>query len=78
MPKNNKAGLSRRDFLTTTAAGECQGGFNQHGLGRSLVFGRIAGRHAAESVLGRVSNYLASNQVVGSSNLSGRANLSKG
>jgi succinate dehydrogenase/fumarate reductase flavoprotein subunit len=31
------------------ASGECQGGFNQHGLGRSLVFGRIAGRHAAGS-----------------------------
>jgi urocanate reductase len=31
------------------AAGESQGGFNQHGLGRSLVFGRIAGRHAARS-----------------------------
>ena len=31
------------------AAGESQGGFNQHGLGRSLVFGRIAGRHAAMS-----------------------------
>ncbi|MDA1095458.1 MAG: FAD-dependent oxidoreductase [Acidobacteria bacterium] len=30
-------------------AGESQGGFNQHGLGRSLVFGRIAGRHAAQS-----------------------------
>ena len=29
-------------------AGECQGGFNQHGLGRSLLFGRIAGRHAAQ------------------------------
>jgi hypothetical protein len=29
------------------AAGESQGGFNQHGLGRSVVFGRIAGRHAA-------------------------------
>jgi succinate dehydrogenase/fumarate reductase flavoprotein subunit len=29
------------------AAGECQGGFNQHGLARSIVFGRIAGRHAA-------------------------------
>jgi succinate dehydrogenase/fumarate reductase flavoprotein subunit len=29
------------------AAGESQGGFNQHGLGRSIVFGRIAGRHAA-------------------------------
>ena len=28
-------------------AGECQGGLNQHGLGRSMVFGRIAGRHAA-------------------------------
>jgi len=31
------------------AAGESQGGFNQHGLGRSIVFGRIAGRHAAET-----------------------------
>ena len=30
-------------------SGECQGGFNQHGLGRSVVFGRIAGRHAALS-----------------------------
>jgi hypothetical protein len=30
-------------------AGESQGGFNQHGLGRCVVFGRIAGRHAAES-----------------------------
>jgi succinate dehydrogenase/fumarate reductase flavoprotein subunit len=30
-------------------AGESQGGFNQHGLGRSVVFGRIAGRHAALS-----------------------------
>ena len=29
-------------------AGELQGGFAQHGLGRSLVFGRIAGRHAAQ------------------------------
>jgi hypothetical protein len=31
------------------AAGECHGGFNQHGLGRSMVFGRIAGRHAAQA-----------------------------
>jgi urocanate reductase len=31
------------------AAGESQGGVNQHGLGRSLVFGRIAGRHVAGS-----------------------------
>jgi urocanate reductase len=31
------------------AAGESQGGFNQHGLGRSIVFGRLAGRHAAQS-----------------------------
>jgi urocanate reductase len=29
-------------------AGESQGGFAQHGLGRCLVFGRIAGRHAAQ------------------------------
>ena len=28
-------------------AGECQGGFAQHGLARCIVFGRIAGRHAA-------------------------------
>ena len=28
-------------------AGESQGGFAQHGLGRALVFGRIAGREAA-------------------------------
>ena len=30
-------------------AGESQGGFAQHGLGRTLVFGRIAGREAALS-----------------------------
>ncbi len=29
-------------------AGESQGGFAQHGLARCLVFGRIAGRHAAK------------------------------
>ncbi len=29
------------------AAGESQGGFAQHGLGRATVFGRIAGREAA-------------------------------
>jgi hypothetical protein len=29
------------------AAGECAGGFALHGLGRALVMGRIAGRHAA-------------------------------
>jgi succinate dehydrogenase/fumarate reductase flavoprotein subunit len=29
-------------------AGESQGGFAQHGLGRCMVFGRIAGRHAAQ------------------------------
>ncbi len=29
-------------------AGESQGGFAQHGLCRSMVFGRIAGRHAAQ------------------------------
>jgi hypothetical protein len=32
-------------------AGESAGGFNQHGLARSLTFGRIAGREAANSVL---------------------------
>jgi succinate dehydrogenase/fumarate reductase flavoprotein subunit len=30
-------------------AGESQGGFGLHGLGRCVVFGRIAGRHAAQS-----------------------------
>ena len=30
-------------------AGEAQGGFAQHGLARCLVFGRIAGRHAAKN-----------------------------
>jgi succinate dehydrogenase/fumarate reductase flavoprotein subunit len=30
-------------------AGESQGGFAQHGLARCLVFGRLAGRHAAKS-----------------------------
>jgi succinate dehydrogenase/fumarate reductase flavoprotein subunit len=30
-------------------AGETAGGFNQHGLARSLTFGRIAGREAAKS-----------------------------
>jgi succinate dehydrogenase/fumarate reductase flavoprotein subunit len=30
-------------------AGESQGGFAQHGLGRAIVFGRIAGREAALS-----------------------------
>jgi hypothetical protein len=29
-------------------AGESQGGFAQHGLTRCMVFGRIAGRHAAQ------------------------------
>ncbi|MBX9828658.1 MAG: FAD-dependent oxidoreductase [Xanthobacteraceae bacterium] len=33
------------------SAGETQGGFAQHGLGRCLVFGRIAGRHAAKSAV---------------------------
>ncbi len=31
------------------SAGETTGGFNQHGLARSLTFGRIAGREAASS-----------------------------
>jgi succinate dehydrogenase/fumarate reductase flavoprotein subunit len=30
-------------------AGESQGGFSQHGLGRCIVFGRIAGMNAAKS-----------------------------
>ena len=32
-------------------AGESAGGFNQHGLARSLTFGRVAGREAAKSVV---------------------------
>ncbi|HEX4642186.1 MAG TPA: FAD-binding protein, partial [Candidatus Acidoferrales bacterium] len=32
-------------------AGESSGGFNQHGLARSLTFGRIAGREAAKSLI---------------------------
>ena len=31
-------------------AGESQGGFAQHGLARCIVFGRIAGLHAAKQV----------------------------
>jgi succinate dehydrogenase/fumarate reductase flavoprotein subunit len=31
-------------------AGETSGGFNQHGLAKSLTFGRIAGREAAKAV----------------------------
>ena len=31
-------------------AGESAGGFNQHGLARSLTFGRVAGREAAKSI----------------------------
>ena len=34
-------------ILGLYCAGESQGGFSQHGLGRCLVFGRIAGRDAA-------------------------------
>ena len=30
------------------AAGETQGGFAQHGLTRCIVFGRVAGKHAAK------------------------------
>ena len=33
------------------SAGETAGGFTQHGLAKSLTFGRIAGREAAKSVL---------------------------
>jgi succinate dehydrogenase/fumarate reductase flavoprotein subunit len=32
-------------------AGEVQGGFAQHGLARCIVFGRIAGRHAAKNTV---------------------------
>ena len=39
---------SRRGDPGLYCAGESQGGFAQHGLGRCLVFGRIAGRHAAQ------------------------------
>jgi succinate dehydrogenase/fumarate reductase flavoprotein subunit len=30
-------------------AGESQGGFAQHGIGRAVVFGRIAGKEAAKN-----------------------------
>ena len=33
-------------------AGEIQGGFSQHGLARCIVFGRVAGRHAAQRKAG--------------------------
>jgi succinate dehydrogenase/fumarate reductase flavoprotein subunit len=36
-------------------AGETQGGFAQHGLTRCIVFGRIAGRHAARRQLAETS-----------------------
>jgi urocanate reductase len=32
-------------------AGESQGGFAQHGLARCMVFGRVAGRHAAKQTV---------------------------
>jgi urocanate reductase len=37
------------------AAGESQGGFAQHGLTRCIVFGRVAGRHAARQRLADAS-----------------------
>ena len=36
-------------------AGESQGGFAQHGLTRCIVFGRIAGRHAARRQIAETS-----------------------
>jgi urocanate reductase len=33
------------------SAGETQGGFAQHGLARCIVFGRVAGRHAAKQAV---------------------------
>jgi succinate dehydrogenase/fumarate reductase flavoprotein subunit len=36
-------------------AGESQGGFAQHGLTRCIVFGRIAGRHAARRQVAETS-----------------------
>jgi hypothetical protein len=38
-------------ILGLYCAGESSGGFNQHGLARSLTFGRIAGREAAKSFI---------------------------
>jgi urocanate reductase len=37
------------------AAGEAQGGFAQHGLTRCILFGRVAGRHAARQPAGEKS-----------------------
>jgi urocanate reductase len=42
-------------ILSLYCAGESQGGFAQHGLARCMVFGRIAGRHAARRQLADVS-----------------------
>ena len=36
-------------------AGESQGGFAQHGLTRCIVFGRLAGRHAARVKVADIS-----------------------
>ena len=41
------AGLDGTPIPGLFAAGECAGGFALHGLGRALVFGRVAGREAA-------------------------------
>lgn len=30
------------------AVGETQGGIGQHGIGRAMVFGRLAGMHAGQ------------------------------
>jgi hypothetical protein len=50
VPNNPGVPLSEDLFRATVAAGECQGGFAQHGLARCVVFGRVAGINAAKRV----------------------------
>jgi hypothetical protein len=50
VPNNPDVPLSEDLFRATVAAGECQGGFAQHGLARCVVFGRVAGINAAKRV----------------------------
>jgi len=38
-----------RSFRVLYCGGETAGGFYQHGLAKSITFGRIAGREAAQS-----------------------------
>lgn len=50
-PAGRVLDLLGREIAGLYCAGETQGGFAQHGLGRCLVFGRIAGHSAAARAL---------------------------